>query len=228
MKKRRGLVIVFVALVMSFATVLSASADEKDPYQAVIDKLNEEYSVNISSMTPEERIRFAVPQVRMQEMPLDEFEAHLREGIIENKRANEEAERKFAEMEKCEKEWVSHSEAGLEFADRESSYSEETGIARTNKMVTRSKSVPGAIVTIGAEITNSPGYWVFAAVNRTLITQDRASNFPFYADYSDLAFLDARRSYAVRMAGYTLSRKTGQVVDANASRYAEFWAGSGM
>ena len=70
MKKRRGLVIVFVALVMSFATVLSASADEKDPYQAVIDKLNEEYSVNIRSMTPEERIRFAVPQVRMQEMPL--------------------------------------------------------------------------------------------------------------------------------------------------------------
>ena len=78
MKIKIKLMVTFMALVLSIFTAISVSAASEDPYQAVIDKLNKEYSMDI---TPEE------------------FEKNLREQIIENNRAKAEADKKFAELE---------------------------------------------------------------------------------------------------------------------------------
>ena len=43
-----------MALVLSAFTAISVSAASEDPYQAVIDKLNKEYSMDIHFMDSEE------------------------------------------------------------------------------------------------------------------------------------------------------------------------------
>ena len=46
--------VTFMALVLSTFTAISVSAASEDPYQAVIDKLNKEYSMDIHFMNSEE------------------------------------------------------------------------------------------------------------------------------------------------------------------------------
>lgn len=95
--------------IMVVGTVITASAAEShsykavtaesNPYQAVIDKLNNEYSLNIHFMTPVERQAYSVSSQRDIDITPEEFENNLREAIIENERAKVEADKKLAELE---------------------------------------------------------------------------------------------------------------------------------
>lgn len=50
---------------------------------------------------------------------------------------------------------------------------------------------------------------------------------PFYANTYNYSLIDARRTCATKLYGYTLG-DYGTIIDSNAYRYVEFWAGSGM
>lgn len=53
------------------------------------------------------------------------------------------------------------------------------------------------------------------------------SKLPFYANTYNYSLIDARRTCATKLYGYTLG-DYGTIIDNNAYRYAEFWAGSGI
>ena len=88
-----------MALFLSVFTAISVSAASEDPYQAVIDKLNKEYSMNIHFMNSEELRTSSMKEQKEIDITPEEFEKNLREQIIENNRAEAEAREKFAELE---------------------------------------------------------------------------------------------------------------------------------
>ena len=99
MKIKIKLMVTFMALVLSTFTAISVSAASEDPYQAVIDKLNKEYSMDIHFMNPEEFRTYSMEKQQKIDITPEEFEKNLREQIIENNRAKAEADKKFAELE---------------------------------------------------------------------------------------------------------------------------------
>ena len=96
MKIKIKLMVTFMALVLSIFTAISVSAASEDPYQAVIDKLNKEYSMDMNS---EEFCVYSMEKQQKIDITPEEFEKNLREQIIENNRAKAEADKKFAELE---------------------------------------------------------------------------------------------------------------------------------
>ena len=99
MKIKIKLMVTFMALVLSIFTAISVSAASEDPYQAVIDKLNKEYSMDIHFMNSEEFCVYSMEKQQKMDITPEEFEKNLREQIIENNRAKAEADKKFAELE---------------------------------------------------------------------------------------------------------------------------------
>ena len=99
MKRRIKFMVTFMALFLSVFTAISVSAASEDPYQAVIDKLNKEYSMNIHFMNSEELRTSSMKEQKEIDITPEEFEKNLREQIIENNRAQAEADEKFAELE---------------------------------------------------------------------------------------------------------------------------------
>lgn len=99
MKRRIKFMVTFMALFLSVFTAISVSAASEDPYQAVIDKLNKEYSMDIHFMNSEELRTFSMKEQKETDITPKEFEKNLREQIIENNRAEAEAREKFAELE---------------------------------------------------------------------------------------------------------------------------------
>lgn len=99
MKRRIKFMVTFMALFLSVFTAISVSAASEDPYQAVIDKLNKEYSMNIHFMNSEELRTSSMKEQKEIDITPEEFEKNLREQIIENNRAEAEAREKFAELE---------------------------------------------------------------------------------------------------------------------------------
>ena len=99
MKIKMKFMVTFMALVLSTSTAISVSAASEDPYQAVIDKLNKEYSMDIHFMNPEEFRTYSMEKQQKIDITPEEFEKNLREQIIENNRAKAEADKKFAELE---------------------------------------------------------------------------------------------------------------------------------
>ena len=89
--------VTFMALVLSIFTAISVSAASEDPYQAVIDKLNKEYSMDIHFMNSEEFCVYSMEKQQKIDITPEEFEKNLREQIIENNRAKAEADKKFIE-----------------------------------------------------------------------------------------------------------------------------------
>ena len=91
--------VTFMALVLSIFTAISVCAASEDPYQAVIDKLNKEYSMDIHFMNSEEFCVYSMEKQQKMDITPEEFEKNLREQIIENNRAKAEADKKIAELE---------------------------------------------------------------------------------------------------------------------------------
>lgn len=99
MKIEIKFMVTFMALALSIFTAISVCAASEDPYQAVIDKLNKEYSMDIHFMNSEELRTYSMEKQQKIDITPEEFEKNLREQIIENNRAKAEANEKFAELE---------------------------------------------------------------------------------------------------------------------------------
>ena len=89
---------VFLLLITSLIISIPVYAQSTDPYQAIIDKLNEEYSMDMYFMEEDDPLftEGILSSSRMRiTMTPEEFEADLRQCIIENNRAKAEADRKW-------------------------------------------------------------------------------------------------------------------------------------
>ena len=84
MKIKIKLMVTFMALVLSIFTAISVSAASEDPYQAVIDKLNKEYSMDIHFMNSEEFCVYSMEKQQKIDITPEEFEKNLWEHIIES------------------------------------------------------------------------------------------------------------------------------------------------
>lgn len=210
---------ILASAVMILCTAMSVSAAEADPYQAVIDKLNKEYSMDIHFMSETEAQAYPSSTQRNIDITPEEFEANLREEIIENNRAKAEADKKIAELETKD---IVESGSGI-------CNPAGAQVNRTTTTVTRSKKIAGATAYLTATVSNSPGYWMYSGVNSayTAYVVGVNSEPPFYASTYNYDLIDARRTCALRLYGYTLG-DYGTIIDSNAYRYVEFWAGSGM
>lgn len=148
MKRRIKFMVTFMALFLSVFTAISVSAASEDPYQAVIDKLNKEYSMNIHFMNSEELRTSSMKEQKEIDITPEEFEKNLREQIIENNRAEAEAREKFAELE------------AKDIIESGSGVCKPISTTRATATVTRGKAVPGATVYLNATVSNNPGYCV--------------------------------------------------------------------
>lgn len=196
MKIKIKLMVTFMALVLSTFTTISVSAASEDPYQAVIDKLNKEYSMDIHFMNSEEFRAYSMEKQQKIDITPEEFEKNLREQIIENNRAKAEADKKFAELE------------AKDIIESGSGVCKPKNTTRATATVTRGKVVPRATVYLNAKVSNN-------------------SKPPFHANTYNYSLIDSRRTCATKLYGYTLG-DYGTIIDSNAYRYVEFWAGSGM
>lgn len=217
---RKGIksIVILASLIMTFAVTISVNAASDNPYQAVIDKLNEEYSMNIHFMPSAEKGRNSISNQGEINVTPEEFEANLREAIIENNRAKAEADKKFKELETKD---IDESGSGI-------CSSTGTLATRTTSNVKRSKNVAGATVYLEATVSNDPGYWKYNSINNVYTTYlvNVNSKPPFFANTYNYSLIDARRTCALKLYGYTADY--GVMIDENAYRYVEFWAGSGM
>ena len=185
MKKRIKFMGTFMALVLSAFTAISVSAASEDPYQAVIDKLNKEYSMDIHFMDSEELRIYSMEEQREIDITPEEFEQNLREQIIANNRAKAEADEKFAELEEKD---IIESGSGI---------CKPINTTRTTATVTRGKTVPGATVYLNATVSNKPGYWMYSSINsvHTEYLVGNNSKPPFYANTYNYSLIDASVLY---------------------------------
>lgn len=88
---RKSIIILFVGVMVYAMTATAFAMDIKeDKYQRVLDKLNEEYSTDVH-FAIENEPTFYSGSSRM-DITLEEFEAYIRKMIVENEKANKEAE----------------------------------------------------------------------------------------------------------------------------------------
>lgn len=216
MKKTIATFIVSI-MVCAMATTAFAMDTKKDEYQMVLDKLNEEYSTDVH-FAAENEAMFYSSSSRVDITP-EEFEKYIRKMIVENEKANKEAEdsAKILKTKKiCEQgEGICGQMSGATI--------------RASSTVNRSKKVAGATVHLNATVTNSPGYWMYSSINDVATTYSAGENTApaFLANTYNYSLIDARRTCALNLYGYTVG-DYGVIIDNNAKRYVEFWAGSGM
>lgn len=201
-KKRSLFILTTLAIVIFSLPVIAAEQQNTDPYQQVIDKLNDEYSTNVRFLTPEDGIPMQNYNAKIN-VSVDEFEKTLRAEILENNKAKKRADAAIARLEN-----KTIEESG-------------SGICTTE--------MPAGLRSLNATVTNQTGYWVYGSINKVFTTYLEGVNStpPFYCNSYNYDLIDARRTCAMRLYGYTLGNY-GTIIDNNAYRYVEFWAGNGM
>ena len=217
--KRRILIIFSMLAAFSFSLpVMAAEQQNTDPYQEVLDKLNEEFSTNVRFLTPEDGAAALYDADEINVTP-EEFEKTLRAEILENNKAKKEAD---AAARNLQNELIEESGSGI-------CTTEMPAGLRSTYTVDREKNVSGATVHLNATVTNNAGYWAYSGINQVYTSYLAGVNSkpPFYANSYNYDLIDARRTCALRLYGYTLG-DYGTIIDSNAYRYVEFWAGSGM
>lgn len=147
--KRRILIILSMLAVFSFSLpVMAAEQQNTDPYQEVLDKLNEEFSTNVRFLTPEDGAAALYDADEINVTP-EEFEKTLRAEILENNKAKKEAD---AAVRNLQNELIEESGSGI-------CTTEMPAGLRSTYTVDREKIVSGATVHLNATVTNNAGYW---------------------------------------------------------------------
>ena len=213
---------VFLLLITSLIISIPVYAQSTDPYQAIIDKLNEEYSMDMYFMEEDDPLftEGILSSSRMRiTMTPEEFEADLRQCIIENNRAKAEADRKMAEL---------RTENIIETGSGSCSNSYSVS-PRVVKRSEQSKKISGATAHLVANVKNDTGYWKFSELIRlyTSYTKGVDSTPGFSATRYQYNIIDAGRTYAFNLYGRTFT-SSGVIIDQNAYRYVDFWAGKNM
>lgn len=216
MKKLMAMLIAGIMVCVTTTTTLAADI-KKDEYQAVLDELNEEYSTDVHFATGNESTFYS--ESNLIDITPEEFELYIRKMIVENEKANKEAKDSAIKLETKE---ICEQGEGIWYPLSEA-------ISRISSTVNRAKKVAGATVYLNATVTNSPGYWAYSSINNVYATYLPGENSTpaFYASSYNYSLIDSRRTCALKLYGYTLG-DYGVIIDQNAQRYVEFWAGSGM
>ena len=181
---------VFLLLITSLIISIPVYAQSTDPYQAIIDKLNEEYSMDMYFMEEDDPLftEGILSSSRMRiTMTPEEFEADLRQCIIENNRAKAEADRKMAEL---------RTENIIETGSGSCSNSYSVS-PRVVKRSEQSKKISGATAHLVANVKNDTGYWKFSELIRlyTSYTKGVDSTPGFSATRYQYNIIDAGRTF---------------------------------
>ena len=226
MKKIISLFCAF-ALMLSLSSVAFAAEIDMDTeigdlkpystYQEVLDMLNEEYGTNVHFPSAQECKEYGIT-VEEIDVSLDEFEAQMRKDIEASLRANAEAT------------------AAAQKLDKSQSLKNGSGVCKKSEVdvksayyVTRAKDVEGATVYLEATVNDNNGYWRYSSISDvyTYYLAGYNTTPAFGATSYNYDLIDALRTCAVSLYGYTVGN-WGVILDDNAYRYVEFWAGSGM
>lgn len=194
------------------------NSEIKESYQLVIDKLNKEYGINMRFPTKQEAELLGVESYGKSES-IEDFELSLRADIEADIKANKEAD---AMMEKLSLYKIEETGGGI-------CVPSELNNEMKASTVTRSKKVAGATVYLKAVVNKDKGYWRYSSIKNVWTTYVAGVNSkPIYVSRTyNYSIIDGRRTCAVTLRGYTISDK-GVIINNNAKRYVEFWAGSGM
>lgn len=206
-------------------------------YQDILDKLNEEYGTSVHF--EKETRSGGVSSVQINMTP-EEFESHIRSAIEMNIRANAEADEKIKSLETEYKEDTTYftfekksSAKGDEYSaiiadDFDTKAAERANVVYAYQDL---KYVEGATISLGAYVNIDRGYWAFTDVFALEVLHVPALNgtLLFYpTEEGSYSFIDARRTCATEFNGEVKDETTGVIIDTNARRYAEFWAGKDM
>ena len=230
MKSKRSILAVVVALILVVGlmptSALAASSESQtaqaiSSYQLVLDKLNSEYGTDVHFATAAEASKFGISE-SFAGVSLEDFEKTIRAEII----ANQEAEAKaIAESTRLQREAAVESGSGVCGTPQ----FDMSPTPKASYSVQRSKDVAGATVHLTATVNNNNGYWTYSSFTQVYTTYVAGQNTTpaFGASTYNYSFIDARRTCAISLYGYTMG-SYGVIIDNNAYRYVEFWAGSGM
>ena len=212
-----SVIIIFSVGFSCFADEKSDSNDSTDPYQLIMDKLNEEYGTNVHYPTMEECELLNITFEKMTG-PLDEFERNLRKDIDADLAATAEAKELARKGSSSEVEGI---ESG--------SCSDSKEVLRSSQTVTRNKNVPGATVYLKATVSDYGNYWHYSSVQNVWATWTAGYNSTpmFFLESYTYSFRDSRRTCFVELYGCTMNSEM-IVINSNAYRSVEFYASSGM
>lgn len=167
-------------------------------YQAIIDKLNAEYGTDVHFATKEEMVNLGIESDAI-DISVKEFEAYIRSLIEAKLTANYEAQ---VASSRLDSEEICKSGSGECVAMA----TDSEVMPLTSYRVIRTKEVAGSYVRLTA-IVNDTTYWKYSSIEEV------------YCYY--IAGENSAPPFMAETYNYSL-------IDANAYRYVEFWAGSGM
>lgn len=220
----RKIISIMIVMFMMLSISVTAFAAECKPvvsvdsYQEILDKLNKEYGTNVHFATENERSELGIKDVDIT-VSLEEFESQMRKDIEASIKANEDALNKSKRLNS-----VKIEESGSGICGKASFSSNP----KSSSTVTQSKDVAGATAYLSATVNNS-SYWYYSSISSVWTTYLAGYNSTpaFVATAYNYSLIDARRTCAVSLYGYTIGN-WGVIIDNNAYRYVEFRAGSGM
>lgn len=185
-------------------------------YQDVLDMLNKEYGTNVHFPSAQECKEYGIA-VEEIDVSIEEFEAQMRKDIETNLRANAEAIVSAQKLDTCQ---ILESGSGV------CKTTEDNEVISCD--VLQAKVIDGAIVYLDATVNNYT-YWYYKSINGVDVSysEDICTSPEFELSNYTYSLIDTRRTCALKLYGHTIG-SWGAVIDENAYRYVEFWAGSGM
>lgn len=211
-----SLLILFIGLVPVMAYAAEENHDRAE-YQAILDKVNAECGTEIRFATPEELEKIGLKPDEIDISPA-EFEILILKEVEVCKVANAEA---IAKSSKYKGIQPDGSGSGVCKPGKMES-------ARGSYSYYHSKPVTGANVHLEATVNNDYGAWRFSSVDSVWTSSTSSIPFPWFsATTYNYAYYDSYRTCAISLQGFTID-KYGAIVDSNASRSVDFWAGTNM
>lgn len=245
--KKLGYLLIILAIITCFSTSVMAAENtivtsneternetvaQEMTYQDVLDKLNAEYGTN--AHFPEEKGNSGVSS-RTSELTLEEFEDRIRHAIELNLAANERADEAIKRLtperidesysfaiDECSSQWDNgklivtfDSQSGLSARNTTYDYYNTKLLADTE-------------VIAEGQVNCSRGFWAFSAVDSVIFDYQPYMDIIFIPESANYSFADTRRTFCLEAYGVVTEAFTDVVIDSNARRYVEFWAGSGM
>lgn len=228
MKKILSIMMAIIVTISLSTTVFAVGkSDVTSPYQEVIDRLNAEYGLEMRILSNDEKAKIS-PNTGFTdytELTVEEYEEDLRECIEKHLSANKEATEKIHAIQNNSKTtWVSVPCKTFDSEEDLLAYFGDVGTKATSTGVQK-KDIAGSTAYLACTIDDSP-YYRYTDIIEILTSTSSLLHTPplFYGQSSTYSLIDARRTCAINIEGYTTTADGTYI--GTATRYVEFWAGS--